>query len=184
MSDGWKLALSIAGFTVLICACTSPANSVMPTRESEVRNTAPTLVVSQKGLGVSRETLQRRYEALGLEFNAPRTLADGRRSVTGSLEIPTGVEAAVELIGPADDLTEVAVITAASEAHARRYLPPVLVEVLEFAPEQVEKSSSNMLIGATRGKAIALQGVSRPVVGELSVTPELGLLFLTVEAAN
>ncbi len=183
MGDGWKWVLGIAGVIGLIVVCNLLANDETFTRTTVARETTPTATLKE-GLGVSRVEMQRSYEALGLEFDAPKTLADGRISVKGTVENAAGPDALVELIGSADDLTEIAVVTAPTDRHARRYLQPVLLEVLEFAPDHVEKSSSNMLIGAARGKAIALQGVSRPVVGELSVTPELGLLFLTVKAAN
>ena len=131
------------------------------------------------GLGVSRVTMQRRYQTLGMNFNDPQTLQDGRRSVAG--QAADGL-ALVELIGPVADLTGITVVTVATGAHARRFLAPALVEGLQFAPDSAESSIDAMLVSVSRNGSISLSGVDYPAVGELRLAQEAGLLTLTIEA--
>lgn len=133
------------------------------------------------GLGVSRLRMQRSYQELGMDFYDPQTLQDGRRSVAG--QAADGL-ALVELIGPVANLTEITVITAATDSHARRFLAPALVEGLQFAPDSVEASIDAMLVSVSRNGSISLSGVDYPAVGELRLAREVGLLTLTIEVVR
>lgn len=133
------------------------------------------------GLGVSRSTLQRRYETLGVDFNAPQTRQDGQRSVAG---LAADGSIGVELVGPAADLTAVTVLTPATESHSRRALAPALVEGLQFDPARVEESIDAMLVSVSRNGSISLSGVDYPAVGELRLAREVGLLTLTIEVVR
>ena len=121
----------------------------------------------------------RRYETLGVDFNAPEARQDGQRSVAG---LAAYGSIGVELVGPAADLTAVTVLTPATESHAHCALAPALVEGLQFDPARVEESIDAMLTSLSRSDSVPLSGVNYPVVGELRLAREAGLLTLTVEA--